>query len=75
MGTSFGCSLIIFLYLLDNEYTSRIVLFSVGGGMFVEAWKIFRIGRGQLHWAYALPWATWGGGGVLVRREDQVQVT
>ena len=29
----------------------------------VEAWKIFKIGRGQLCWAYALPWVIWGGGG------------
>ena len=36
---SFGCQLIIFLYLLDNE-TSWMILLSAGVGVGIEGWKI-----------------------------------
>ena len=60
LATSCCCSLVIFLYLLDNEYTSRIVLFSVGSGTAVEAWKVKRITKGGWVWRYGLPWAVVG---------------
>lgn len=34
-----GCSIIIFLYLLDNE-TSFMILFSNGFGILLDFWKI-----------------------------------
>ena len=37
------CSLIIFLYLLDNEATSVIILFSVGSSVVVDAWKVSKV--------------------------------
>ena len=43
-----------------GRYTSRIVLFSVGSGTMVEAWKVKRITKGGWVWRYGLPWAVVG---------------
>ena len=43
-----------------GRYTSRIVLFSVGSGTVVEAWKVKRITKGGWVWRYGLPWAVVG---------------
>ncbi len=43
--SSFVCSLIIFLYLLDNENTSRIVLASVGISTLIEGWKAKKVSK------------------------------
>lgn len=43
-----------------TRYTSRIVLFSVGSGTAVEAWKVKRITKGGWVWRYGLPWAVVG---------------
>ena len=34
------CSLVIYLYLMDNEYTSNIILGSVGVSTIIELWKV-----------------------------------
>ena len=41
--SSFFCSLVIFLYLCDGGGTSSLVLFSVGGGVLVDGWKLWRL--------------------------------
>ena len=67
-------SQVIFLYLLDNEYTSRIVLFSVGSGTAVEAWKVKRITKGGWVWRYGLPWAVVGAAVPLAQApQEQLQ--
>jgi hypothetical protein len=48
--------IIIFLYLLDYDDISRIVLFQVGVGAAISAWKYVRVSRLQLRWKYMLPW-------------------
>ena len=40
----FGCSIVIFLYLLDNE-TSFMILASNGFGIFLELWKITKASK------------------------------
>eukprot|EP00038_Savillea_parva_P010335 m.189607 g.189607 ORF g.189607 m.189607 type:complete len:752 (-) comp17772_c0_seq1:108-2363(-) len=54
--SSFVSSVIISLYLLDNEYTSRIVLGSVVIGTVIEGWKVFKVLRPTVYWMYGLPW-------------------
>jgi hypothetical protein len=41
--SSYVCSLIIFMYLMDNENVSTLILVSVGGGTLVELWKVQRV--------------------------------
>jgi len=38
--SSFFCDFIIFLYLLDGHGTSKLVLFTVGGEVLVDFWKV-----------------------------------
>ena len=38
-----GMSTVIFLYLLDGEGTSRIILFNVGTSLAVEIWKLLKV--------------------------------
>merc|ERR1712166_1569110 len=54
--TEFGISLIIFLYLYDNEFTSRLVLYPMGFGLVVNVWKLKRRLHLRLFWQYLLPW-------------------
>ena len=39
----FICELIIFLYLLDGGGTSWVILFSIGSGVIIEAWKVIKV--------------------------------
>eukprot|EP00808_Paulinella_micropora_P011329 g83336.t1 len=57
--SNFVCNLIIFLYLCDNEYTSKLVLLSVGTSVLVEGWKMSRLLKAGLQWRYGLPWVRW----------------
>ena len=55
------------------RYTSRIVLFSVGSGTAVEAWKVKRITKGGWVWRYGLPWAVVGAATSSAMQLDSVQ--
>jgi hypothetical protein len=52
--------LLVWCIYCTTRYTSRIVLFSVGSGTAVEAWKVKRITKGGWVWRYGLPWAVVG---------------
>jgi hypothetical protein len=54
--TDFSISLIIFLYLCDNEFTSRIVLYPMGVGVLIDAWKVKRRLHMHVFWSYLQPW-------------------
>jgi hypothetical protein len=54
--SNFVCSLVIVLYLMDNEFTSRIVLGSVVVSTFIEGWKVFKVMKPTCIWAWGLPW-------------------
>lgn len=58
---------------LSARYTSRIVLFSVGSGTAVEAWKVKRITKGGWVWRYGLPWAVVGAATVPAAQIDSAQ--
>ena len=45
MMTNFACSCIIFLFLLDNDYTSRVILASHFISMIIEGWKAKRVSK------------------------------
>lgn len=53
--SSFVCSFVILLYLLDNEYTSRIVLGSVLVSTAIEGWKVSRVLRPTIEWHFLMP--------------------
>jgi hypothetical protein len=44
----FICQFIIFLYLCDGGNTSWLVLGSIGSGVFVELWKVFKFVKPKL---------------------------
>lgn len=51
------CSVIIFLYLLDNEATSVIILASVGFSVIVDGWKVSKVLDVSLEWRTGTsPW-------------------
>jgi hypothetical protein len=56
-------SLIIFLYLYDNEFTSRLVIYPMAVGVAIDAWKVSRRIRLRIFWKWALPWLGWLGDG------------
>lgn len=68
--SSFVCSAIIFLYLLDSDHTSRIVLASVFASTLVEGWKAVQVTRARVSWRYALPWVVTGHGKGAVRAAE-----
>ena len=43
MISNFVCSLIIFLFLLDSDYASRLVVGTVGVETAIELWKVVRV--------------------------------
>eukprot|EP01112_Ceratiomyxa_fruticulosa_P002903 TRINITY_DN1326_c0_g2_i6.p1 TRINITY_DN1326_c0_g2~~TRINITY_DN1326_c0_g2_i6.p1 ORF type:complete len:589 (+),score=121.76 TRINITY_DN1326_c0_g2_i6:219-1985(+) len=48
------CQAIIFLYLLDND-TSTLILVSAGIGLLIEAWKIKKAMNVKVYWVGSLP--------------------
>ncbi|EDQ87198.1 uncharacterized protein MONBRDRAFT_33373 [Monosiga brevicollis MX1] len=52
---NFVCTLIIFLYLLDNDSTSMLVLLSVGVSVLVDFWKVTKVLRTQIEFNGLLP--------------------
>lgn len=55
--SSFICSLIIYLYLIDHENTSTMILGSIGLSTLIELWKIKRVLKIQYVWENG-PWVT-----------------
>lgn len=53
--SNFICQLIVYLYLVDNEYTSTVVLTSSGISTLIELWKIKRILKVTVEWKGLLP--------------------
>jgi hypothetical protein len=49
-------AVVIFFYLYDYEYSSRIVLFEVGAGAAIAMWKVHQRMRLHVQWAFLLPW-------------------
>ena len=45
--SNFVCSLIIFLYLFDSDYASRLVVGTVGVETAIELWKVIRVLRAR----------------------------
>mmetsp|Transcript_42054 Transcript_42054/g.65763 ORF Transcript_42054/g.65763 Transcript_42054/m.65763 type:complete len:868 (+) Transcript_42054:96-2699(+) len=60
--SNFVCSVIIFLYLLDNEYTSRIILGSTFISTLIEGWKAKKVSKARFVWVYFQPWVVSGRG-------------
>lgn len=56
--SSFICSLIIYLYLVDSEHVSTMVLGSVGVSTLIELWKIKRVLKIEFVWENGWPWVT-----------------
>ena len=56
--TNAACSVIILLYLMDNDYTSRVILASQSISMIIEVWKAKRVSKAQIFWRYFLPWVS-----------------
>ena len=54
--SNFVCSVIILLYLLDNEFTSWLIVGSMMVSTAIEGWKVNRVLRPRLVWKYLLPW-------------------
>eukprot|EP00802_Teleaulax_amphioxeia_P019197 Tamp_19420.p1 GENE.Tamp_19420~~Tamp_19420.p1 ORF type:complete len:186 (-),score=38.21 Tamp_19420:376-933(-) len=54
--SGFVCFFIQFLYLLDNDGTSRIVLVSVFSSVCVEGWKAVKVTKAGIQMEYMLPW-------------------
>lgn len=54
--SSVAMSIIIFLYLLDNEFTSRLVLYPMGIGILIDLWKIKKQLKLRLVWQHFQPW-------------------
>jgi len=52
--SSFMCSLIVYLYLVDSELTSSLILLSTGMGCLIELWKIKRVLKVEIQpeWPY-----------------------
>lgn len=71
--SSFVCSLIIFFYLLDNDYTSRIVLASTGISTLIEGWKAKRVSKATLRWEFLLPWVVTRRGGLQGQPETEAE--
>jgi len=44
----FICDLIIFLYLADGNHTSWLILVSVGAGVVVSGWKLYKFGLSKI---------------------------
>ena len=59
MQSQFLITLIIFLYLLDNEFTSRLVLYPMGIEVLISLWKLKRRMHLGFQWMYLLPWLSW----------------
>jgi len=47
------CSIIVFLFILDSDHTSRVVLITVGMSTMVDIWKVTKILK--VHWE----WMQW----------------
>lgn len=56
--TRFVCDFIIFLYLLDGGGTSWFVLLSIGSGVGVSLWKVYKFLKPQITGTF--PFVTWG---------------
>lgn len=41
---------------LDNEFTSRLVLYPMGFGLLVDLWKLKRRLHMCVYWKFLLPW-------------------
>lgn len=54
--SNFVCSAIILLYLLDNDYTSWLIVGSMIVSTAIEGWKVNRVLRPRLAWYALLPW-------------------
>ena len=48
--SKFICSLVIYLYLMDNEYTSNLILGSVGVSTLIELWKVKQVLQIRVVW-------------------------
>jgi len=56
--TNFVCSCIIFLFLLDNDYTSRVILASQFVSVIIEGWKTAKVSKAKMYWKYYQPWVS-----------------
>eukprot|EP00048_Salpingoeca_helianthica_P012818 m.188650 g.188650 ORF g.188650 m.188650 type:complete len:603 (+) comp15424_c0_seq17:1752-3560(+) len=68
---NFGCSVIIFLYLLDSEQTSIIVLASTGVSLILDGWKVTKALRLTIEWRGVLPAVSIGS--VSTRAEQETE--
>jgi len=59
LKTQFMITLIIFLFLYDDEYTSKIVLCQIAVEVALDLWKVTRRLHLGIAWKYLLPWARW----------------
>lgn len=48
-------TLIIFLYLLDNEHTSVIILASMFASVVIDGWKVSKVVEAKVAWYGPLP--------------------
>lgn len=49
-------SLVIFLYVLDFEHASKIVVWQLGSGTAIGLWKVSKRLRLGIFWRFMLPW-------------------
>jgi len=57
--SKFICSLVIYLYLMDNEYTSNLILGSVGVSTIIELYKVKRVLGIKVVWSSWSPKDFW----------------
>jgi len=70
--SNFLCSLVIYLYLMDSEYTSNLILISVGSSTLIELWKVKQVLLIQLVWNGRFPWVA-SGAAEFDRRQTRLE--
>lgn len=43
---------------MDNDYTSRVILFSQSVSMVIEVWKAKRVSKAMIFWKFYQPWVS-----------------